>query len=50
MIDFDKIPDDIKQNILDEYNKEHTPDTSKIFTYLVEQKLTRLLEVVEDLY
>jgi len=50
MIDFDKIPDDIKKNILEEYNKEHTPDTSKIFPYLVEQKLTRLLEVVEDLY
>tara|TARA_R110002020_G_scaffold463043_1_gene682883 strand:+ start:190 stop:1041 length:852 start_codon:yes stop_codon:yes gene_type:complete len=50
MIDFDKIPNTIKENIVEEYTKEHTPDTSKIFPYLVEQKLTKLLEVVEELY
>tara|TARA_R110000824_G_scaffold58888_18_gene158840 strand:+ start:1488 stop:2339 length:852 start_codon:yes stop_codon:yes gene_type:complete len=50
MIDFDKIPKDIKENILKEYNKEHKPNKGKIFPYLVENGLSKLIEVAEELY
>ena len=50
MIDFDRIPNEIKENILKEYNKEHKPNTGKIFPYLIENKLTKLIGSAEELY
>lgn len=50
MIDFDKIPSKIKEEIMEEYNKEHIRDTKNIFPYLVEHKLTNLMESIEELY
>jgi len=50
MIDFAKIPSKIKEEIMKEYNKEHVRDTKNIFPYLVEHKLTKLMESVEELY
>tara|TARA_R110000851_G_scaffold322138_1_gene487952 strand:- start:2581 stop:3432 length:852 start_codon:yes stop_codon:yes gene_type:complete len=50
MIDFSGIPDDIQNEIMEEFNKEHTRETKNIFQYLVDNKLIKLLECIEELY
>jgi len=50
VINFDEIPSGIKENIVAEYDKTHERNTGKIFSYLVKNKLIKLLEVVEELY
>tara|TARA_Y100001938_G_scaffold146493_1_gene225458 strand:- start:2920 stop:3756 length:837 start_codon:yes stop_codon:yes gene_type:complete len=50
LISFDCIPREIKDSIIEEYDKPNTKNTNGVFNYLVEKKLVKLLEVVEDLY
>ena len=50
MIDFDNIPSEIQNEIMEEFNKEHTRETKNIFQYLVDNKLIKLLECIEELY
>ena len=50
VIDFNEIPTKIKNNAINELNKSHERNTGKIYSYLVENKLANLLNVVEELY
>lgn len=49
LISFEKIPDEIESNILEEFHKERPKfNRNNIFTYLVKNKMRLLLDVVED--
>jgi len=50
LIDFEEIPEEIEKEIMEEYNKPCNKETNKIFPYLMEHKLVKLLETVEELY
>jgi 5'-3' exonuclease len=50
MIDFEYIPKEIKEAIMEEYNKPNEKTSNGIFNYLVQNKLVKLLEDAEDLY
>ena len=49
LISFEKIPEEISNKILEEFNKERPKfNRNNIFTYLVKNKMRLLLDVVED--
>ena len=48
LIDFNYIPEDIRQNIVTTYNEANTNNRMKLFNYFVEKKLTNLMECIED--
>tara|TARA_R110000824_G_scaffold286043_2_gene474150 strand:+ start:105 stop:941 length:837 start_codon:yes stop_codon:yes gene_type:complete len=50
IIDFDYIPNEIKEAIMEEYNKPNEKTSNGIFNYLVKNKLVKILEDAEDLY
>ena len=50
MINFDLIPENIQNEIMKEFNKEHNGENKNIFQYLVDNKLIKLLECIEELY
>ena len=50
IIDFEYIPREIKDAIMEEYNKPNEKSSNGIFNYLVKNKLVKLLEDAEDLY
>ena len=48
LIDLGKIPDDIRDEILREFNNAPTGDRSKLFNYFVEKKLNNLIQSIGD--
>ena len=48
LIDLSKIPDDIKQKIINNFNEAKPASKQKMFNYFVEFKLTALLEVIDE--
>jgi len=48
LIDFDYIPDLIKKNVLESYNREFVKDKNKMFNYFVSAKLKNLMENIQD--
>ena len=48
LIDLDKIPQDIRDEILREFNNAPTGDRSKLFNYFVEKKLNNLIQSIGD--
>jgi len=48
LINLDKIPDDIRDNILREFKNAQTGDRSKLFNYFVEKKLNNLIQSIGD--
>ena len=50
LIDFNKIPKELENKIIEEYNKPNEKSNKGIFPYLVKYQLVKLLETVEELY
>ena len=48
LIDLNKIPDDIRNDILKEFKDTKTGDRSKLFNYFVEHKLNNLIQSIGD--
>ena len=48
LIDLNKIPDDIRNDILREFKDTKTGDRSKLFNYFVEKKLNNLIQSIGD--
>ena len=48
LIDLDKIPNDIRSEILREFKDAQTGDRSKLFNYFVEKKLNNLIQSIGD--
>lgn len=48
LIDFDYIPELIKNNVLNSYNKEFVVDKNRMFNYFVSAKLKNLMENIQD--
>jgi hypothetical protein len=48
LIDLGKIPQDIRDKILREFNNAPTGDRSKLFNYFVEKKLNNLIQSIGD--
>ena len=48
LIDLTQIPSEIEQQIVFELNKENTKNRSKIFNYLVKNRMSNLLENIND--
>lgn len=48
LVDFDYIPEDIKQLILDEYNNYSSNGRGKIFNYFVDNRLKLLMEQIGE--
>ena len=48
LINLDKIPQDIRDKILREFNNAPTGDRSKLFNYFVEKKLNNLIQSIGD--
>ena len=48
LIDLGKIPQDIRDEILREFNNAPTGDRSKLFNYFVEKKLNNLIQSIGD--
>ena len=48
LINLDKIPDEIRDNILREFKNAQTGDRSKLFNYFVEKKLNNLIQSIGD--
>jgi len=48
LIDFEYIPEVIKNNVMDSYNKEFVVDRNKMFNYFVSAKLKNLMEDIQD--
>lgn len=48
LIDLSMIPEDLKENILAEYNKENTNGRSKLFNFFIKKKLKNLLPYIHD--
>jgi hypothetical protein len=48
LIDLGKIPQDIQDEILREFNNAPTGDRSKLFNYFVEKKLNNLIQSIGD--
>lgn len=48
LIDFDHIPTDIREDIVTEYEKPKTATKQTLFKYLVSNRLTNLLEDIND--
>ncbi len=48
LIDLGKIPNDIRDDILREFNDAPTGDRSKLFNYFVEKKLNNLIQSIGD--
>jgi len=48
LIDLDKIPHDIRDEILREFEDASTGDRSKLFNYFVEKKLNNLIQSIGD--
>jgi hypothetical protein len=48
LIDFDCIPEDLKEEILGEYSKPIEPTSTQIYRYLMSHKLSNLLNKIGD--
>jgi hypothetical protein len=48
LIDFDCIPEDLKEEILSEYSKPIEPTSTQIYRYLMSHKLSNLLNKIGD--
>ena len=48
LIDLTMIPDEIKSKIINTYEDVKPPSRGKMFNYFVENKLTNLMEVIEE--
>ena len=48
LIDLDKIPNDLRDEILREFKNAPTGDRSKLFNYFVEKKLNNLIQSIGD--
>ena len=48
LIDLNKIPNDIRDDILKEFKNAPTGDRSKLFNYFVEKKLNNLIQSIGD--
>ena len=48
LIDLNKIPDDIRNEILTDFKNTTTGDRSKLFNYFVEKKLNNLIQSIGD--
>ena len=48
LIDFDYIPEDLAKEIAEEYIKAETPDRRGLFDYFVYNKLSRLMESIQE--
>ena len=48
LIDLDRIPNDLRDEILREFNNAPTGDRSKLFNYFVEKKLNNLIQSIGD--
>ena len=48
LIDLDKIPDDLREEILREFKNAPTGDRSNLFNYFVEKKLNNLIQSIGD--
>lgn len=48
LIDLSKVPEGIKEQILDEYHKENENDRSQLFNYFIKNKLRNLMENISE--
>ena len=48
LIDLTKIPVELQDNIVQEYDNVKTADRSKLFGYFVEKKLSKLIQSIGD--
>ena len=48
LVDFDFIPEDVEQKILDEYKAQTGKDRTKLFNYFISNKLKNLVETIND--
>lgn len=48
LIDLEKVPESIKEQILDKYNEVNEKDRSQLFNYFVKNKLKLLMENISD--
>ena len=48
LIDFDYIPEDLAKDIVEEYIKAETPDRRGLFDYFVHNKLSKLMENIQE--
>jgi 5'-3' exonuclease len=48
LINFDNIPENIKQNIVDEYENVKPSNRQKLYKYFLENKLMALIDCIED--
>ena len=48
LINFDNIPENIRQNIVTEYDNSQPSTKQKLYKYMVEKKLINLLEVIDE--
>lgn len=50
IIDFNHIPQDIKNNIINEYKNQSGKDTTKLFNYFISKKLKHLIKDIRDFF
>lgn len=48
LINFDRIPENIRLNIVEEYEKTQPSSKQKMYKYFVEKKMINLLEVIDE--
>ena len=48
LINFDNIPLEIRQNIVNEFDNTEPSTKQKLYKYLVEKKMINLLEVIDE--
>jgi hypothetical protein len=48
LINFEYIPEEIQQNIINSYEEKPFKDKSKLLDFFVEHKMKNMLEVIEE--
>lgn len=48
LIDFNQIPENVTNKILDDFNSQESDDRSKLFNYFVNNRLKNLMEYIND--
>ena len=50
LIDLTQIPEDIQQNIINNFNEQKPAMKMKVLNYLIKKRCNNLIEVVEEFY
>jgi hypothetical protein len=48
LVDLSRIPEDIKESIIDSYEKQKGGDRSGLLNYFIANRMTQLIELVDE--